>query len=426
MGIVSWLHGAVTRVKLFFAPRSTERRIDTELEFHITMETERLVRELGIDPTEARRRTLATLGGTEQHRQALREGRGTAWLGALSLDAKLGLRMLAKYPGLTIVGVLGISVAVAVGTLAFIVAVALNSSTVPLDDGDRIVAIGNRDVQQNVEARFTHFYSLAVWRGTLRTVTDMGAFRLPQRSVIPTGRAPSSLTVAEMTASGFRLARVTPIRGRTFTTEDEREGAPDVVVIGYELWQRLFDGRDNIVGTVVHLGTTPCTVIGVMPTGFAFPYNNELWTPLRMNSSGYKPGEAPPVTVFGRLAPGASLEDAQRELTTVAPRIRDLLTSRAEFIQPFVVPYTRSFFTGTVGGMGYGSLAQRGQVIVILLLLVITTNVAVVVYARTASRTGEIAVRTALGASRSRVVAQLFMEALVLSAVASLVGLAIA
>jgi hypothetical protein len=109
--------------------------------------------------------------------------------------------MLAKYPGLTIVGVLGISVAVAVGTLAFIVAVALTSPTLPLDQGNRVVAIGNRDVQHNSEARFTHFYSLTVWRGALRTVTDLGAFRLPQRSVIPDGRAPSSLTVAEMTAS---------------------------------------------------------------------------------------------------------------------------------------------------------------------------------------------------------------------------------
>lgn len=390
------------------------------------METERLVRELVIDPAEARRRALATFGGKEQHRQALRDGRGTAWLGAVSLDAKLGLRMLAKYPGLTIVGVLGVSVAVAVGTLAFVVAVALTSSTLPVDQGDRVVAIGNRDVGRNNDAEATHLHSLSVWRGALRTVDDIGAYRLAQRSVIPAGHAPTSMLVAEITASAFRLARVTPLRGRTFTAEDEREGAPDVAIIGYEAWQRLFDGREDVVGSVVQLGMTRCTVIGVMPPGFAFPVNNQLWTPLRLNASAYQPGEAPPLNVFGRLAPGASLEDAQRELTTVAPRVGDQLTARKEFIRPVVMPYTRAFFNGTIGGMGFGSLAQRAQVIVILLLVVITTNVAVLVYARTASRAGEIAIRTALGASRSRVVAQLFMEALVLSGVGSIVGLAIA
>ena len=423
---MSWLHAAATRLKLFFAKRPAELRIDAELDFHIEMETARLVRELAIDPAEARRRALAAFGGKEMHREALRDGRGTAWLSALSLDTKLGLRMLAKYPGLTLVGVLGISVAVAVGTLGFIAMVALTSSTLPMAEGDRVVAISNRDIQRNEEVSGTHLHSLAVWRGALRTITDLGAWRLAERSVIPTGHAPESMPVAEMTASAFRLARVTPVRGRTFTADDEREGAPDVVILGHDAWQRLFEGRNDVVGSVVQLGLTRHTVIGVMPPGFAFPLNNQLWIPLRLNASAYKAGGAPAIAVFGRLAPGASLEDAQRELTTVAPRIGDMLESRKDFIRPVVTPYTRAFFKGTIDGVGYGSMAQRAQVIVMLLLVVITTNVAVLVYARTAGRSGEIAVRTALGASRSRIVAQLFMEALVLSGVASLVGLAIA
>ena len=390
------------------------------------METDRLVRELGIDSAEGRRRALATFGGKEQHREALRDGRGTAWLGALSLDAKLGLRMLAKHPGLTIVGVLGVSVAVAVGTLAFIASVALTASTLPIDEGDRVVAIANRDIERSYEVDETHLHSLAVWRGALRTVEDVGAWRLAQRSVIATGFAPRSLPVAEMTASAFTLARVRPVQGRTFTIEDERQGAADVVVIGYDLSRQLFNAGSNVIGATLQLGVTPHTVIGVMPAGFAFPVNNQLWTPLRLSASAYEPGEAPSTSVFGRLVPGASLEDAQRELNTIAPRIGDLLTSRREFIRPVVKPYTRAFFKGAIDGVGYGAMAQRAQVIVILLLIVITTNVAVLVYARTASRAGEIAVRTALGASRSRVVTQLFMEALVLSGVASIVGIAIA
>jgi putative ABC transport system permease protein len=423
---VSWLHGLAARVRLVFASRATEERHDAELEFHITMETERLVRDFGIDATEARRRALVAFGGKEQHREALRDGRGTAWLGALSLDAKLGLRMLTKYPGLTVVGVLGISVAVAVGTLAFIAAVALNSSKLPLDQGDRIVAIGNRDIGRDIDVKATHLHSLGVWRDALQTITDLSAYRLAQRNVIPPDRSPVSMAVAEMTASAFRLARVAPIRGRYFTAEDEREGAPDVAVIGADVWQRLFDGRADVVGSIVQLGASRYTVIGVMPPGFAFPINNEIWTPLRLNATGYQPGESPPINIVGRLAEDASLDDARRELVTVAPRIAELLPSRGDSIRPVVMPYARAFLNFAIGGVGPGSLAQRGQIIVFLLLMVITTNVAVLVYARTASRAGEIAVRTALGASRGRIVTQLFVEALVLSGVASIVGLAIA
>ena len=129
------LQGIRTRLRLLFGRRSSEHRIDSEFEFHIEMETERLVRELGVDPLEARRRALVAFGGMEKHREALRDGRGTAWLGGLSLDFKLGLRMLAKYPGLTMVGVLGISVAVTVGALAFSAVAAVTGTELPLDEG---------------------------------------------------------------------------------------------------------------------------------------------------------------------------------------------------------------------------------------------------------------------------------------------------
>jgi predicted permease len=422
---VSWIHGAAARIRLAFGRRVTEDRIDAELEFHVDMETQRIVREQGLDVVEARRRALATFGGMQTHREALRHGRGTAWFGALKLDTMLAIRMLAKYPALTLVGVLGVSVAVAVGTLAFIVAQALNVASLPVDEGERIVAINNRDLEKSQDVKSTHLQSVTVWR-EMRTVTDLAGYRLAQRNLIAGDRAPVSKLVAEMTASGFRLARVTPKLGRTFTDDDERDGSPNVVVIGYDLWQQLFDGREDIVGSIVQLGATSHSVIGVMPPGFRYPFNNQVWIPLRLNPLTYPPGRAPSLTVFGRLAPGASLEDAQRELTTIAPRVNEILTAKFPSIRPLVVPYTRAFFNGTVGGMGYGSLAQRAQIIVILLLVVITTNLAVLVYARTASRAGEIAVRTALGASRQRIVAQLFVEALALSGVAAIVGLLMA
>src|SRR5829696_6112239 len=110
-----WLHAARARLRLLFNRRAAESRMNEELHFHIEMETERLVREAGLAPDEARRRALVTFGGVEKHKEALRDGRGLAWLGAMSLDLKLGLRMLVKSPGLTLVGVVGMAVAVAIG-----------------------------------------------------------------------------------------------------------------------------------------------------------------------------------------------------------------------------------------------------------------------------------------------------------------------
>src|SRR5690606_33472728 len=136
----------------------------------------------------------------------------------------------------------------------------------------------------------------------------------------PDGQA-ESMRIAEMTASGFRIARVPPLAGRFLVADDELPGAPAVVVRGYDVWRNRFARRPDVVGQTLRLGATPHTIVGVMPPGFAFPINNRLWTPLRLNPSNYERGEAPPIHVFGRLAPGATLEQAQAQLTTIGQRL---------------------------------------------------------------------------------------------------------
>ena len=117
--LMSWLDGARTRLGLVFGRRAAESRMDREFRFHLDMETERLVREAGLDRAEARRRALVAFGGAEQHRETLRAGRGLAWLGGLSLDFRLGFRMLVKYPGLTVVGGLAMAFGIWVGAVTF-------------------------------------------------------------------------------------------------------------------------------------------------------------------------------------------------------------------------------------------------------------------------------------------------------------------
>jgi hypothetical protein len=155
-----------------------------------------------------------------------------------------------------------------------------------------------------------------------------------------------------------------------------------------------------------------------MPVGFAFPINNRVWTPLRLEPLDFPPGQAPEIDVFGRLAPGFSLRDAETELGVLGQQIAAAYPDTHGDVMPRVFPYTQELFWGPLAWFLY-----LGQLMVSMLLVVIAINVAALVYARTASRSSEIVVRSALGASRARVASQLFAEAFVLSSVAAVIGL---
>jgi putative ABC transport system permease protein len=342
---------------------------------------------------------------------------GNSWM-----DIKLGLRMLVKYPGLTLVGVLGIAVAVAIAAGAFSVGFTLLNPSLPLAEGDRIVAIQNWDTAaNNADRRIAHDFM--VWRDELRSIEGIGAFRQVSRNLIAPGAQPETVRVAEMSAAGFSIARVSPVMGRYFVADDEIEGASPVVVIGYDAWQRRFAADSRMVGRAIQLGDVTYTVIGVMPEGFAFPIDHSYWIPLRLRSRQV-PRSGASLYVFGRLRPGVTRALAQSELTIVGQRAAAALPATHARLRPQVVPYTYlfSYLADPANRLGL----QVMQFLVAALLVVVCVNVAILVYARTATRQGEIAVRTALGASRGRIVGQLFLEALVLSGVAACAGLGIA
>ena len=343
---------------------------------------------------------------------------GISWL-----DFKLGLRMLFKYPALTLVGGLGlaVSIAISVGFFAFLSANVY--PTLPLEEGDRIVALENRDATTTVGEERRSLHDFVTWREELRSVEDLGAFRTVDRTLIMAEGPPQPLQVAEMTAAGFQVARTPPLLGRYLIEEDEQEGALPVVVIGHDVWQNRFAGDPAVVGREIRLGRAPHTVVGVMPAGFAFPKSHEFWTPLRADPSAFERREGPAIFIFGRLAPGVSMQEAQAELDAIGRRTAAAFPETHAQLRPMVMPYTHSLtdIQGTTTWM-----VVQMQLMMSLLLVVVALNVAVLVYARTAVRQGEIAVRTALGASRGRVVAQLFAEALVLSLGAAVLGLALA
>lgn len=342
---------------------------------------------------------------------------GISWL-----DVKLGVRMLVKYPGLTLIGGLGMAVAIAIGAGAFTFFHSHLYPTLPLDQGERLVALENWNTETNNEERRA-LHDFVTWRDEMRTVEDAGAYRTVSRNLIVPGGPAELVKVAEMTASGFRAARVPPRMGRHLVPDDEREGAPPVLVIGHDAWRTRFAADPGIVGRGVRLGNTVHTVVGVMPEGFAFPVSHDFWTPLRLDPADYERGEGPEIFAFARLAPGATAEQAQAELDLIGRRAAEAFPKTHARLRPRVFPYTYP-----VTDIQDVSLWDVGlmQLTISMLLVVVAVNVAILVYARTATRQGEIAVRTALGASRRRVVSQLFVEALVLAALAAGAGLALA
>jgi len=249
------------------------------------------------------------------------------------MDFKLGLRMLLRSPGITLVGVFGMAVAIAIAAGAFTMIGRQLNPTLPLADGDRIVSIQAWDAAVNgPDGRILHDFLM--WRDELQSVKDVGAFRDVSSNVISQGRAPEPVQVAEMTAAGFRVAAVSPLLGRYLSDEDERPAAPRVLVIGAAVWRDRFGSDPAILGTSVQLNDTHHTIVGIMPDGFAFPVNHGWWVPLRVDAARVAPREGPAINVFARLSDGETIRTAQAELTGVGGRISAASPATHQHIRP--------------------------------------------------------------------------------------------
>ena len=221
----------------------------------------------------------------------------------VGLDVKLGLRLMRKSWGLTLVGGVAMALTIGLGTAIFTLWNTATTTTLPLPDGDRIVAIQSSNAATQQIHRDSSLPDFSRWRELLRSVTDVSAMRLVDRTLITPGGASGPISVAEITASAFRLTRVPPMLGRPLIDEDER-GDANAVVIGFELWQAGFSSDPAVLGRRLQLDDVSYTVVGVMPRDFAFPVSQRIWIPLRTNPSDYSRDQPPDVFVFARLAPG--------------------------------------------------------------------------------------------------------------------------
>ena len=388
------------------------------MRFHVEMETERLMKAHGLPVEEARRRALVSFGGVEKFKEAGHDVHGMRWLDALLLDSRFSVRMLLKHRGLTIVAGFAMAVAIAVGTTAFETISSMLDSELPFPGGDRVVQLQFVAPETGSEEEQL-MHEFAALRGQLTTVEHVGAYRTAQHNLVAAETAPEPVEVAEIAASAFAITNTPAQRGRFLLPSDEADAASPVVVIGHQAWQRHFAGDPNVVGRTVRLGDVPRTVVGVMPEGFEFPSSHEFWIPLRVNPLEYPPGEGPSLEIFGRLAPGVTMEQAQAEFAAVAQQTDVRRSEGALPLRARVVPYTHFADPTMMWALRVGQLFSSA------LTVLVAINLAILVYARTVTRLGELAVRSALGASRRRILTQLFIEALALAVLGAAVGLGI-
>lgn len=335
------------------------------------------------------------------------------------LDLKLGVRMLAKYPGLTLVGGSAMTFAIWAGVVIFQVVTLFVYPTLPLPNGDRLVQIRTIDVNQDVEEDHV-LRDFLVWREGVRSIADLGAWRDSTRNLIVAPGDAAPVQVAEMSASGFRVAHGEPLLGRVLVAADDAPAAPHVAVIGYDVWRTRLASDPNVLGRTVEVGDDDVKIVGVMREGFAFPVSHEVWLPLRTSLLGAAPGFGPALTVFGVLAPGETLTSAQAELKTFGQRAALEMPATHAHLEPRVSLYARMFAADGSSGL---AIMSSIYFFVLLILVLIFGNVGLLVFARAAARESDLLVRIALGASRRRLIAQMFAEALVLGALAAVVAL---
>jgi putative ABC transport system permease protein len=420
--VLAFFHTIAARIRGCLRPRDLESDFDQEIAAHLEM-AEEDGRRRGLTVEEARRAARVQLGGITQLRESWRGARGLSWLDGFALDAKLGVRMLRRSWGLTLAGGLAMTIVITIAAVVFVFLDEFMGRTAPpLDEGERVVALQSWDAEAH-RRREVSRRDLERWGTTLQSVADLGGFQTIERRLLVDGRPAEWVRVAEITASGFRLARVPPLFGRWIAETDEHVAAAPVVVIGYDVWQSRFASDRAVIGRTVRLGEIIHTVVGVMPEGFAFPVNHRYWIPLRSDSvDALKP--APDGAVFARLAPGVSLDRAQAELTIVGLLPPATVPSSGDARRPRVVPYTFAF----TDDVERGELAWQQRIILLLVSLLLVPpclNIAILIYARTVTRQEEFAARFALGASRGRIVVQLCVEVLVLASAAGALALAI-
>jgi predicted permease len=396
-----------------FLARRVEVDLDQEVHSHLELLIAENIR-AGMPPEEAQRAARIELGGAEQVKEQVREKRSGNWLQKMSSDCRYGLRQLRKNPGFTAVAVLTLALGIGASTAIFSVVYGVLLRPLPYTDANRIMAVFEVTTtgrpSRVADPNFDDF------RDQSRSFQAIAKYAVNIVSV--SGAAePTRTTVASVSPDFLKVFGVQPILGRDFSASDAKKGAGPTVLVSYGYWRQHLGSPQDLSQSYLKIEGAVFSVIGVLPAGFHFPADVELWLPADLE------GENPSRTshnyaAVGRLHDGVTVRQANQDISAIARRIHETSSEQGDYLlkdgmavplQESITGEARSPLLVLLGAVGF-------------LLLVACANVANLLLAQASVRERELAIRSALGAARGRLIRQFLTEALLLSFVGGGLG----
>ena len=415
------LRAAWLRLGGWWGREGRERELREELEAHFQMHIEDNER-AGLTPDAARREAMLRFGGVESAKESVRAGWTVGFLETTRQDLLYAMRGLRRNPAFALTAILSLALGIGASVSIFTVADNLLLRPLPYRDPSRLVM-----VWESNHTRLRALYNVVSpanyrdWKAQNDVFESMGAFG-EGRAVLDDGRRVEEVGVQYVTADLLPMLGVPPYRGRMITPAEDLPGTPDVVVISYRLWQSWFGGDEGVIGRSVKFAARPATVIGIMPPGFYFRNREiDVWSAMGLDPArDYRKSAGRYMMSVARLKLRTSMERAQTEMTAIAQRLEAAYpvfdknwSVKLESLRDSMVRTVKTSMWVLLGAVG-------------LLLAVACANVANLLLARHNSRRREIAVRSAVGAGRSRVIRQLLTESVVLAASGGLLGILLA